>query len=90
MDKELAAGLRPESSGQKLNVWMEIGDKWRPTGVSAGTDTLLRSSSVTLTVGSSAPSASLLMTPNCGVPLTHQRDEMLSSGTLTGLSSGPR
>jgi len=40
MDKELAAGLRPESSGQKLNVWMEIGDKWCPTGVSAGTDTL--------------------------------------------------
>jgi len=40
MDKELAAGLSPESSGQWLRVWMEISDKWCPTGVSAEADTL--------------------------------------------------
>ena len=34
----------------------------------------LVSSSVTLTVGLSALSPSLLMTPICGVQLTHQRD----------------
>jgi len=27
MDEQTAAGLSPESSGQWLNVWMEIGDE---------------------------------------------------------------
>jgi len=40
MDEELAAGSCPESGGQWLNVWMEIGDEWCPTGVGARTDTL--------------------------------------------------
>jgi len=40
MDKELAAGLSLESGGQWLNVWMEMSDKWCPTGVGAGIDTL--------------------------------------------------
>jgi len=40
VDEEQATGLSPEVGGQQLNVWMEIGDKWCPSGVSAGTDTL--------------------------------------------------
>ena len=28
MDKELAVGLSPESSGQWLHAWMEISDEW--------------------------------------------------------------
>ena len=38
--KNWAAGLSPESGDQWLHVWMEIGDKWSPTGVSAGINTL--------------------------------------------------
>jgi len=41
-----------------VNVWMKITDKWHPTEVSTGT--------ITSPVESSAPSASLRMTPNCG------------------------
>jgi len=41
----------------------------------------LVSSSVTLTVGLSAPLASLLMTPSCGVQLTHLRDRIPSRRT---------
>ena len=51
---------------------MEISDEWCPTAVSDGASTLI-SSSMTLIVGLSAPSASLLMTPRCGVQSTHQR-----------------
>ena len=36
MDKELAAGSSPESSGQWLSIWMEISDEWCPSGVSSG------------------------------------------------------
>ena len=50
----------------------------------------LMSSSVTLTVASSALSASLLMTPSCVVQSTHQRNGMPFRETWTGSSSGPR
>ena len=40
MDKELAAGSSPESGGQWLDVWMEIGAEWCPPEVSAETNTL--------------------------------------------------
>ena len=40
MNEELAAALSPESGGQSLNVWMEIGAEWCPPEVSSGTDTL--------------------------------------------------
>ena len=40
MDKELAAGLNPESGSQWLNVWIEMGDNWCPIEACAGTDTL--------------------------------------------------
>ncbi|GAB0205581.1 triadin [Grus japonensis] len=43
----------------------------------------------TWTVGSSAPSASLLMTPSCVVWLTCWREGMPSRGTLTGWRGGP-
>ena len=76
MDEELAAGSSPDSGDQWLSVWMEAYDEWCTPGVRAGTDTLLVSSSVTLTVGLSAPLASLLMTPSCGVQSTYQRDGM--------------
>ena len=76
MDEELAAGSSSESGGQWLSVWIEISDEWCSPEVSGGTDTLLFSP-VTLTVGSSTPSASLLMTPSSGS--THQRDGMSSS-----------
>ena len=39
MDKEMTAGLSPESGGQWLNSWMRISDEWCPTGVSIGTNT---------------------------------------------------
>ena len=32
MDKELASGSSPESGGEWLSVWMEIGDKCCPQG----------------------------------------------------------
>ena len=37
MDQELVGWLHPESSGQQLNVQMEIGDKGCPSGVPTGT-----------------------------------------------------
>lgn len=33
MDKKLVARLYPESCGEWLNVWMEIGDEGRPLGI---------------------------------------------------------
>jgi len=47
------------------------------------------SSPVTLTVGSSAPSASLWMTPSCGVWSTQPRDGVPSWRTWTGWAVGP-
>ncbi|GAB0204231.1 mitochondrial enolase superfamily member 1 [Grus japonensis] len=44
---------------------------------------------VTWTVGSSAPSASLPMTPSCVVWSTRWREGMPSRGTLTGWRGGP-
>jgi len=38
VDKELIGRLQPEGSGQWLNVQMEIGDKWGPSGLHTGTD----------------------------------------------------
>ena len=40
MDKELAVGLSPEGGDQWLDVWMEISDKWCPTGATAESSTL--------------------------------------------------
>ena len=37
VDKELIGMSHPEGSGQRLNVQMEIGDKWCPLGVHTGT-----------------------------------------------------
>ena len=34
MDEELAAGSSPESGGQWLNIQMEMGGKWCPSGMS--------------------------------------------------------
>ena len=39
MKKELDAGLSPESTGQWLDVQMEISDEWYPTAIGAGTNT---------------------------------------------------
>jgi len=33
MAKELVGKLQPEGSGQQLDVQMDAGDKWCPTGV---------------------------------------------------------
>ena len=74
MDEELATGLGSESGGQWLCVWMEISDECCPTGLSAGTNILFVSSSVALTVRLSVPSASLLMTPSCGVSIPEGGD----------------
>jgi len=38
--KELVGRSQPEGSGQQLNVQMDAGDKWCPSGVHAGTDTV--------------------------------------------------
>ena len=40
MDEEVAAELSPESGGQWVNIWMEIGDEWCLPWVGAGTNTL--------------------------------------------------
>jgi len=40
MDEELTAALSPESGDQLLSVWMEMGDKWCPAGVSTGINNL--------------------------------------------------
>jgi len=40
VDKEMVAWWHPEGSGQQLNVQMEIGDKWCPSGVHIGTSTV--------------------------------------------------
>jgi len=37
MDKELVGRSEPERSGQQLNVQMDTGDKWGPSGVRTGT-----------------------------------------------------
>jgi len=37
---ELVVRSYPESSGQRLNVQMEISGKWYPSGVSNGTSAL--------------------------------------------------
>jgi len=68
MNEELAARPSPKSCGQWLNIWMEIGDQWCPTG---GDPQCWDSYSVLflsliLTVGLSASSAVLQMTPSCG------------------------
>jgi len=39
VDKEQVAQLYPEDSGQGLSVWMEIIDKWYPSGVSTEANT---------------------------------------------------
>ena len=40
MDGELIGWSHPEGSGQWLNVQMEIGDKWCPSGVHTATSTV--------------------------------------------------
>lgn len=40
MDKELLARSDPESNDQWITVQMEISNKWYPSGVSNGKDTL--------------------------------------------------
>jgi len=35
MDEELVGRSYPESGGEWFNVWMEMGGKWSPPGVSA-------------------------------------------------------
>ena len=40
MEEELAAGLSPDSGGQWLNIWMEMGDTWCPPGIGAEAGTL--------------------------------------------------
>ena len=62
MDEELAAGLSPESGGQWFKVRMEISDVFQRG--QCWDQCSLISSSMTLTVGSCAPSASLLITPS--------------------------
>ena len=37
MDKELVGWSHPKGSGQRLNVRMETGDEWSPSGVRTGT-----------------------------------------------------
>ena len=37
MDEKLTARSQPEDSGQWLNIQMETGDKWCPSGVLIGT-----------------------------------------------------
>ena len=37
MDKELSGWSQPEGNGQRLNVQMDTGDKWCPSGVCTGT-----------------------------------------------------
>ena len=39
-DEELVGWSHPEGSGQRLNVQMEISDKWCPSGVCTGTSAL--------------------------------------------------
>jgi len=40
VDEELVGWLHPEGSGQWLNIQMEIGDKWCPSGLHIGTGLL--------------------------------------------------
>lgn len=40
LDMELAGWLHPETCSQVLYVQMEIGNKWCPSGVCAGTSTV--------------------------------------------------
>ena len=40
MDEELLGRSQPEGSGQQLNIQMETGDKWCPSGVYIGTSTV--------------------------------------------------
>ena len=87
MDEELAAGSSPESGGQWLSVRMDISDEWCPVGVSAETDTLI-SSTVTLAVGSRAPSASLWIITSCRVHSTHQRDWRINNSKCKVLNLG--
>ena len=62
MDQELVGWLHPESSGQQLNVQMEIGDKWCPSGFILGP--VLLSIFISDIAGLSTPSARLQMTPS--------------------------
>ena len=73
-DEDLVVRLYPESGDQWLNVWMEICDKWCPSGVSA---LMLFNIFINdINSGSSALSASLQMTPSCVVQLTRLRDRI--------------
>jgi len=83
-DEELVATLYPESIGQWLNVWKEISDQ---CFLSLLRQCSLMSSSVTPTVGLSAPSATLQITTRCIMKLTFPRDRMPSRQTSssTGL-----
>ena len=67
VDKELAGWSHSKSCGQRLNVQVETSDTVVSSGVSTGTSTVQHLCQVTWTVGLSAPSASLPMTPSCVV-----------------------
>lgn len=45
MDKKLVGWPHPEGGGQWLDVQMEVGDEWCPSGIQTGTSAV--SSSVT-------------------------------------------
>lgn len=85
MGKELAGWSHSKSCGQRLNVQVETSNEQCSSGVGIGTGALLTSLSVTWTVGSSAPSACLPMTPSCVVLSTCWREGMPSRGDFDRL-----
>lgn len=81
-------GLTVISRGQWLRVPMDSSDKWCPSGVYIQTS-VIDTSLMTWTKGSSAPLADLQMTPIWVAHLAHQKDRMPPRGTWTSPRSGP-
>lgn len=86
VDKELVGWSHSRSCGQWLDVQVKASDKCFSGSVLVLM--LFNTLSVTWTVGSTPPSASLSVTPNCVVWLAHWREGMPSRRTLTGLRGG--
>jgi len=84
VDKELARRSHSRSADQRLDVEVMSG---MPQG-SLLDQCCLTSLLLTWTVGLSAPSASLPMTPIHVVQSTHWKEGMPSRKTLTGLRGG--